>query len=1256
MIVLHFALLIIYLNLVAGYNTSLQSSLQQTFKAEPISLGSVDLSDIKDDKILLFSSLSSNYENVTIINYSGEQNFTTFNLNGENLIYYNFNNNVNISNENTTAYINLLNGQSNANITHITSLQPFDNNSFVISGTGTLNNKDLSKQIFLDLSDLSYTELFNESIISINAILFQTDTMYFGGNFKYNEKFNSIISYNFSKNSIESLPFGGFGSNSTIESIIALDNDTLLFAGNFTTLDESKYLSKTVYYQYQNVTTINETVSLNTSISSNSTDQVQQLIPLNFATWSNNDDSEFSNIDNFMCPSSDGIAYWKGKSSESTFNVNFLNSLTPSKIRLFMTSSSNSVNEFRLVMLNGGYLNLSYYDPFNNKMKSCDTSCLLYNNITDSGTVYLADNITSLSYSSYYQDFYFSPNVPLDGLQFAALNGSEMSGIQLMETEFFVYANSSLNNPGCSDVTTYSYSKLSSNTWDAGTSGSYIVTSVESQDNRSEASVELVPQINIIGDYTLNLYTPGCLADDSCSARGIVNVTVTYTDENKNELTKSQLLYQNNNEEKYDTIFSGSLYDQPTVKLKYYEPITVGNTDELVMVADRLGVIPISIPNPVNYIKTENTTTTHTTNTSVILSRNESLVINGLFEYSISNFTSKNLNSSLVVGNTTLNSFTYTNMVTNDISEFTLFSTFYNHSLIISSSSLDGIMLLTLNNANEVVSMSRLGTGGHVENAVTLEHGLQLLFGNFTLNEENLSTLYYNQSDGTFASLGSQIPANVSKNNFNTLYDNYGALIFSFDNEIYYNWTSRQIISNSSDYQLIIKNSGFNENGDTLFFGSLFNSKYSDVLKGSTFTIDSDFKLDQLNLPDEKNNQSGDYSYYTGFYINSSYTGYAMVTGNNTYSMIFIGNGSTPQLSPFSFSNKLENILYYNENGLLAFTTGTSLYLYNLTEIATINDVDLLSTTSNDINSLLYFPSDDSLLVCGNFSSLNNSTCNGTCLYDISNKKWSSLLLNKKNTIAGTLTKCLLSDNDLLYVSGNFTYKKSDYNLCAINMTTGKVKQNYDFDFDIGTVNDFQLDYNNQLIYMSTTENPETIYYQFFNETSWSNISFPSNQSIKNYISLQNINSKKRDLSGTKILAISNQGESSVYESGSWKSFFQLSDDTTSSKNLDASFFANQDISSQMVSKTISPLVVLSQNIKKLKDKTKTGFVILFGLALSTVTVSALVLAVSILLYVLGMKTKSLDTSYKMDKLFDETLESKMIRNVPPEELMKGLS
>ena len=165
-------------------------------------------------------------------------------------------------------------------------------------------------------------------------------------------------------------------------------------------------------------------------------------------------------------------------------------------------------------------------------------------------------------------------------------------------------------------------------------------------------------------------------------------------------------------------------------------------------------------------------------------------------------------------------------------------------------------------------------------------------------------------------------------------------------------------------------------------------------------------------------------------------------------------------------------------------------------------------------------------------------------------------------------------------------------------------------------------------------------------------------ENIQSYLVLESV-SNKRDLSSDlNILALGENGQGSVYNDGSWQPYFQLSE-TDLSKHTEDMFFENKDNSGSTVSKKLTPLSDLLERLKlhKKKHVVKTGYVVLFGLAMSTVTVTCIALACAVLFYYAHMRKQERlnESSYKLDKMFEENLESKMIRNVPPEELMKSI-
>lgn len=71
----------------------------------------------------------------------------------------------------------------------------------------------------------------------------------------------------------------------------------------------------------------------------------------------------------------------------------------------------------------------------------------------------------------------------------------------------------------------------------------------------SSASVIFEPHIQQSGEYAVLVFTPGCRQDNSCSSRGQVNITGTYTKDGL-AATPTQF-FQTNDFDKYDTVYRG---------------------------------------------------------------------------------------------------------------------------------------------------------------------------------------------------------------------------------------------------------------------------------------------------------------------------------------------------------------------------------------------------------------------------------------------------------------------------------------------------------------------------------------------------------------------------------------------------------------------------------------------------------------------------------------------------------------------------
>ena len=76
-----------------------------------------------------------------------------------------------------------------------------------------------------------------------------------------------------------------------------------------------------------------------------------------------------------------------------------------------------------------------------------------------------------------------------------------------------------------------------------------------STQNASGVSVVFEPDIKQKANYTVTIFTPGCIQDQSCDTRGMINVTGTYTA--TGAPAQPIQLFQTNNYDKYDTIYIG---------------------------------------------------------------------------------------------------------------------------------------------------------------------------------------------------------------------------------------------------------------------------------------------------------------------------------------------------------------------------------------------------------------------------------------------------------------------------------------------------------------------------------------------------------------------------------------------------------------------------------------------------------------------------------------------------------------------------
>lgn len=1160
-----------------------------------------------------FLQVFGNFDTLTFPRYEGQLNFTqslTSETDSRGIIYY--------SND---TFIKLIEGSHDTDVREIV---PFGSDSFILSGSGSLLDHELEKQLLYNLSDLTLRPIFDDSLSGVETILVDYPVVYFGGNFTYSQGSSvghSVAVWNYSSDSIFQVPFGGFGENSLVNSIVKLDSDNILFAGSFAALDNQTWWNS---------------LYGNDSDHDNQTDiDVGTVIPLQWATW----DAGSSSFDasKFICPNPEE-ASWLESSTSGSLECSLPFEVAPQKIRVFNAPDDDSgVSLFRIVTKpSGGIMNLTYVDPISGEQRHCDAFCPLLKRTVleeanDSGnttqTVLTSNNLTSIQWSDSFQDFAFVNQIGVSQVQFLALNsyGSAvgLSSFQLYSGTIAVYANNTLNDLGCNSDAVRSSSSLSGGDWENGLSQeSYLITKFDyGQD--VEPKVTFYPELNYAGQYTVNLYTPGCSADDTCSSRSVVNVTMRSSDDNS--ILASTLLYQNNQEEKYDQLYMGYLESSPIVTLEFNSSINPNNPSNSV-VADRLELIPQEISVSNNHTE-------------------DDLQLNGMFLYHLSDSTINDGQNSSSIGNGSLNAFAVQNFPQNS----SLVSMMYNNTLLVGGS-VSGVAMIELKSDFSISTTDRLSTGGTVQGIASYSDGI-VMFGSFNISSQPLSTLTYNGSFNSFGDL------NTTVRSFSNISLHEDELLV-FNNEFVLNTTSNEYISNSSAFALSIWSAGQNNFNDLLFSGAVSEAQFTG--------LDGSFKI--LNNGSLTSSDTGDgIQPYMALRLNDTTT--VEARNEDGTSQLTFKNGSSEQ---FSWPGVISFMRYLNNDTILAIiengsSSKSQFGLLNLTDFDVI--ANLTMPEDSYFSSAVFFGRNNSLLVGGNYS-ISNSQCRDLCLYDYDEGQWSTFA---NGSISGNITELKLSGTYDLLISGVMSFGHwTSVNLASFNMTSYELQP---------------LLWGSDRPLSSFVEGQSGLV--AWNETSilnyhagtWEDLEFdvdllPMIDSVIALNSTSELQKREESVSDRGSILVAGRLKSaatgsstgaSLYDFERWSPYYFAgsSDDDSSSGTT---FFTDEDLSriydsqeylqnsesatasvpsaSATTTPTSTPTATTSKPSKR--RKIDRGFVVLIGLALALGTVT-----------VLGITGVLLALVFKFDNGYEQVVprtdESEMMESVPPEKLLEFL-
>lgn len=352
---------------------------------------------------------------------------------------------------------------------------------------------------------------------SVSAVVCdqETNRVYVGGDFAHDNTTNALSWV--PGDGWKDLSFNGL--NGPVKSIFKADNGHIIFGGSFDALG-------------------------NSSSSSNK----RQILNLQNATITSDADSPldgYSDPRNIICSTSGeaakGSTYLLHDYAPGFWRADLGFDFFPTKIRLYNTHmDGRGTKDFLLRALpDNGIMNLTYTDDSGNKA-SCDSSCPLPS-----------------SSKSKYREFTMVNPVGMRGLQIEVLDwygkGAGLNGIEVFQDQILTYAIDQYNEPTCGGI---EYPAQSSRTGDWTIESGYVSAKVTDSD-ASTTSVTFEPDVKKSGNYTIKLYTPGCLQDNTCDSRGIVNVTATLSSGSDSDQPGPSYVYQTNDDDKYDTVYTG---------------------------------------------------------------------------------------------------------------------------------------------------------------------------------------------------------------------------------------------------------------------------------------------------------------------------------------------------------------------------------------------------------------------------------------------------------------------------------------------------------------------------------------------------------------------------------------------------------------------------------------------------------------------------------------------------------------------------
>ncbi|CCE86086.1 Piso0_005735 [Millerozyma farinosa CBS 7064] len=1012
---------------------------------------------------------------------------------------------------------------------------PIDKDLVIINGNFTqFKNKSVKPPIIYDYSKDQVTSIFsdqndsqkgNSSVTNGDVkVLFQDDELvYLGGDFEFNGTYGAAI-YNLTSKKITSTKFQGFGKNSVINSIIKIndssstgdDHGSIIFGGKFNTLGLKDLLVHNVTKDSNDTNSslieVEQVVSLRNGIFTNVNgdgDDKSLICPSQNPTWS-------------VTPNSGG--QWAVELPDE------MKGLYPSKVRLYTPDGSDSVQSFRIYTYpNNGIMNLSYIDPSTNSLLYCDSTCTLgtkkelskrtqnnTDNIDDfnSDKTYVdpddgsfafyydpSSKTKTVGYGPNYQEFSLQNNVAIDkiGVTITSWHGSKgvLAGFELYTDTIFVYGNDTLNLPNCDeDDELSSYSEVKDGKWVSVKelssvsvqNNDYLVTEVDTSSGK-HPNVMFYPNITYSGDYSIIMITPGCLQDDSCNSRSIVNVTMF---DREDKILTSKLIYQNNDYDKFDYLFSGHLNgssssdERNKVQVSFHEAIDP-NTEKPWIVVDKIRSDIISLDS--NIINSTN----HTINGTL-----RHINLNGLFEYSLANFSrfsedlvskKTNTNKTIISKNNTFVSNSTINLLgaqlnsDAEIKQLYDFNSSHEQGLLLvgnfksDNSSLDRKSVINLSlskynsssneseatlhkrDSSSTFDMNGLSLNDSVSKVQKLADGL-VFIGKFSAKANSSVHITDLSNQNKSASTLNNF-ALYSSNKWYSFGNEYSNIDFNQVHDFKINDTEYYVFSSTHSSTYCIWDSKEEHWANSSSFGALLGTDIDNntqIVSGFKFFVMQQNSIDEafvnpsnkLTLPD----YDISYSFKNiehSWYINKTLS---VLSGDieldyQSQKLVLVSNNKTLKAldDNIKWDDKaVVQSLTFNDDFMFVGTNG-SVKLKDDMNLTGVLIYDLKNKTSSkvqpavlsnngkpiEVNSMVYYDQSDQLLVAGDFTSAGSLECQTMCIYDITNTRWNSPFKDSSPSLSGVITAVQFYSSNEVLISGNLTVNNKQFNFITYN-------------------------------------------------------------------------------------------------------------------------------------------------------------------------------------------------------------------------------